>query len=767
MKRLLLLGLALAACNSTPTPVAIGEFAAPGGLAVTSGGDRDLLFIANEGKDSLRALQLCLSPLDGGTNDGGAAVDTCPQAQNLQFIPAPIRVFPASIETGDRPRRLAGVRLSRPDGSPTGVMLAVGADDQLRVVDARNLVEAANHTVLDGGAVAPAPVLALQLDSPAVDVVAENALDAAGLEVSAAPGKTATAFVATVAQGTTKAELLMLQVSVDAQGAAMAPVITGKCTLDPVSPRKLAVVPGGGDRVYIADGARDGDGVVSVTKASIPLPTALPAACTVVRIRAGGRATRSLSVSPAWVEADAGTTDAGSDGGTDAGTIVATTPVPHPAGELVIMVLDPRPGSMPGIDLDPGGILIARTADRAIVPAPPASVFDQTAGLQPMEPIATPGLPREVTFLRSNPTDPACPNASCTPVYVGTSLTTPTPRFNLLATATSTDGGSYFIDVLKRRFVTTGYSQGAAPQAPTSIPPVPVNPSSSDPVPPSFSFLAPTASHPNPGWFTAGVTRTASWRVIWHSPFPGLEDRSGALSASGTGTLILKFTALSLARWVSDPALQLGTGDTVSFSGYQVPAGAPQTCSDLIAGESQSRFELSVVSMPAADTLELAPPLPGAVRPFNISACPSGLQVVAVVRAAGARPWLVFEGASVRGRAKAGEPFVATGRRFDYPLDSTSPAPLLTDDVAVAFQLSGHDPITLGTAWSFSVSSGLTPLLFRDLAVSQGFATSILGYSSSRYPQLVFSAVTGANEVLQADTTVLYSDPLYGVVSYK
>ena len=759
MKRLFVLALALAACNNNLTPVATGAFEAPSGLTVTSGGDRDLLFIANEGRDGLRALQMCLSPLDGGTPlpDGGAAVDPCPATQDLQFVPAPIRVFPGSIETGDRPRRLAGVRLSRPDGSPTGVVLAVGADDQLRVVDARNLVEAANHVALpDGGTATPAPLLALQLDSPGADVVAENPLDATLYEASAPAGQTAAAFVATVAQGATKAELLMLQVGVDAQGAAMVPVVTGKCTLDPVVPRKLAVVPGGGDRVYIADGF--GDGVVWVTKASIPAPSATPAACTVVRVGAGGRATRSVAVSPPWVEAVpvVGATDGG------------TTPTPHPAGELVLMVADPRSGATAGVDLDSGGILVARSADKAIVPVPPASPFDQTAGLQPMEPIATPGLPREVAFLRSNPADPAdCPNASCTPVYIGDLNAAPTSFFNLVAAATSTDGGGYFIDVLKRRFISTSYYQGSV-QAPIITSSLNLIPSSSDPVPPSFAFLTPNANHPTLGWLTAGVTHTANWRVLWHSPFPGLESHAGALSASGTGTLLLKLNGLSLAPWVSDTALQLGAGDTASFLSYVVPAGAPQTCTDLITNESPSRFELSIVSMPAADTLELAPLQPNAnVRPFSISACPTGLQVVAQVRAAGARPWLVFDGNSVRGRAKAGEPFLATEQRFDYPLDYSTPVPLVTDNVAVAFQLGGDDPLTLGTFWSFSLGPGVTPQFFRDINLTQGFATAVLGYSSPRYPQLVFSSVTGANEVVQADATVLGADPIFGVVSYK
>ena len=763
MKRLLVLALAIAACGSNARPVATGEFAAPSGLAITSGGDRDLLFIANEGRDNLRALQICLSPLDGGTPlpDGGAAVDSCPKAENLQFVPAPIRVFPATIETGDRPRRLAGVRLSRPDGSPTGVVLAVGADDQLRVIDARNLVESAHHTVLDGGVTAaPSKVLALQLDSPGVDVVAETLLDAANLEVGMAPGLTATAFVATVAQGAVKAELLMLQVGVDAQGAAMLPVVVGQCTLDPVVPRKLAVVPGSGDRVYIADGA--GDGVVSVLKAGFPAPAATPAACAVARIPAGGRPARSVAVSPPWIEAipvlaaDGGVTDAGG------------TPTPHSAGELVMMVLDPRPGSPDGgTDLDPGGILIARAADKLIVPAPPASVFDATPGLQPMEPIATPGLPREVAFLRSNPTDKNCPNASCTPVFISFFTATSTPRYSLLASATSTDGAGYFIDVLKRRFVNSTYSPTAT-QAPTTSSAT-LEFSTRGTTVPTFTFLAATKDHPNNGWLTAGVSHAASWRVVWHGIFPGLETRTGALSASGTGTILLKLPGLSLTRWMTDPALQLQVGDTVSFPSYQAPADAPVSCTTLVNSESSSRFELTILSIPAPDTLELAPLQPTAtVRAFDfLSACPAGLGVVASVRAAGARPWLVFDGFVVRGRAKAGVPFVATERRYDYPLDDVSPAPLVTDNVAVAFQLDGPDPVQLGNAWSFTVAlQGVTPKPFRDFNAPQGFATSVLGYSSPRYPQLVFSSVTGANEVLQADVTVLDSD-LYGIVAYR
>src|SRR5260221_1724499 len=265
------------------------------------------------------------------------------------------------------------------------------------------------------------------------------------METSAPAGQTATAFAATVAEGTVAAQLLMFQVGLDANGAAMQPALSGQCTLPPVAPRKLAIVPGGGDRVYIADGA--GDGVVFVTKASIPAaagtPSTASAPCTAVRIGAGGRATRSVAVTPPWWD---GTT-------------------PHPAGEFAMMVLEPLTASTAGTDLDNGGLLIARTSDGALVPAPPSSLFDPTdggvqtdggvtaGGLPVMQPISQPtGLPREATFLRAVPPDSTCPlsdggvatkpAAPCNPVYVGFPTHKPLARVSLLAPAARTDGSS-------------------------------------------------------------------------------------------------------------------------------------------------------------------------------------------------------------------------------------------------------------------------------------------------------------------------------------
>src|SRR5438067_13104839 len=120
----LIAAVAVVACTSNPFNVATGEFTAPSGLAATAAVDRDLLFVANSGRDGLRALQLCNAPLflDGGVDPA----DTCPQNEHGQFVPSPIRVFPASIETGDRPMRVAGVRLNQTDGGAAGVALVAG-----------------------------------------------------------------------------------------------------------------------------------------------------------------------------------------------------------------------------------------------------------------------------------------------------------------------------------------------------------------------------------------------------------------------------------------------------------------------------------------------------------------------------------------------------------------------------------------------------------------------------------------------------------------
>src|SRR5207237_3732172 len=131
-------------------------------------------------------------------------------------------------------------------------------------------------------------------------VVAENPVDGNGVEINPAAGTAATAFAATVSSGSTPAQLLMLSVGVDAQGAVTLPTIVGRCSLGAVVPRKLATIPGGGDRVYLANGG--GDGGVSILKSSIPAPADPPAACATAPITGVSRAARSVAVSPQWFD---------------------------------------------------------------------------------------------------------------------------------------------------------------------------------------------------------------------------------------------------------------------------------------------------------------------------------------------------------------------------------------------------------------------------------------------------------------------------------
>ena len=95
MKHIALVGLlALVACGSNPSVIPAGDFSGPSGLAVAPLRDRDLLFVANQGSDELRAMTLCTAPAGAPT--------TCPDREDQQLLPAPIRLVPGSIAAGKR-----------------------------------------------------------------------------------------------------------------------------------------------------------------------------------------------------------------------------------------------------------------------------------------------------------------------------------------------------------------------------------------------------------------------------------------------------------------------------------------------------------------------------------------------------------------------------------------------------------------------------------------------------------------------------------------
>ena len=745
MTRSLLCTLLLAAaCNSTTPNAPSGEFTSPAGIGATGAGDRDLVFIANSGRDSLRALQLCNGPLlaDGGVNPA----DTCPPKENGQFIPAPIRVFPADIQTGERPMRVAGVRLSRADLSAAGVALAVGVDTTVAAVDARTLLD----TVGSPGT-APRPVEHLDLGSRTVDVVAANPVQADpanpqfDLEVPAAPGIPVTAFVAT------QSELLVLDVALDANGFAQPPSVRARCTLSPVVPTKLALVPGSDARVYVADGA--GDGVVSIATSGIA-----GGPCTMDRISAGGRSVRSISLSPRWYETDP--------------AAVGTTVV-HEPGELLMMVLEPLATPEPGQDLDPGGVIFAQTgtgAPKGIVPIPPFPLQDTAR--EPMQPLSLPGtgFTREGTFLRAvmprpvpvpgSPDVTTCTAAPCTPLYIGQPTNSPTHLFNLLAVVTSTDGGTYLIEVPARRFV--NQNTYVTPDDASIVPTM-------DQVP---AFSPATVDSPmltiDVNTFQPGVTHRSNWRTFWHSPIPGLDRRGGIVTPTGRGTLAFAIGGVNLKIWQDDPAIRLGVGDVVSFGAYSLASDGSAACQAVVSGETPYRFELPIVAIPDAGTLELGElPDSETLRGFHPDSC-SAFGVVAEVRTGGAQPWLVLEGATVKGRVQPDGSFVARQRRFDYPrssYDQNAP-PTRANDVAFAFTITGTAPTIPRSSFTWAIGSGQLLLSYNDPVATGGLATAVHAYSSPRHQSLIFTSITGSNEVVQADPAVLFSNTS-GILFYR
>ena len=774
-RALLLLPLLAIACSTNASTVGVGQLNAPTGLAATGAGDRDVMFIANTGRDGLRALQLCNGPLllDGGIDPA----DTCPTNQDRQFVPAPIRVFPTTVETGERPMRIAGVRLSRADGSSAGVALVTGqADAQVSSAKA-TLIE----TQSTGGA--SRPVLHLDLAGPApdggtlesqlVDVVAANPVDPElDIEVSAPPARTVTAFVAT------RSELVVLDVGLDASGFAQVPSIRARCTLGPVVATKLAVVPGDDAQVFVADGA--GDGVVSIQTASVA-----GGPCTVDRFTAGGRQVRSVALSPRWYDQDA-------SGQTRT----------RPAGELMMMVVEPLATAQPGRELDTGGVLFAGTGRglvlRGIVPIPP---FDPTKDVaEPMQPISLPakGLTREGTFLRAIKPRPGplppdvvniCTAPPCTRLYVG-QPTTSTPSsvqlFGLLAVVSATDGITYFIDVPNRRLVnynryTLANDAGLVPTLDS---------------PPSYSTVvtSPPVLTVDTSTFEPGVTHRGSWRAVWHSRIPALERRAGTVTHAGADILRFTTTPADLAAWRDDPVIALGAGDVVAFAAVSLAADTSQPCQDMVSSEAQNpvRFELTIADVqPDHLDLQISSIVyrPAGSAVFHPEACSGGFGAVAEVRAAGTQPWLVLEAKpgdleaarlSVNGRVAEGGKFLVHQQRFDYPRstydpgDPTSIPPKLpqaarVNDVAFSFQLSGPIPTPQGTGFVgfvWNIGSGYLPVAYSDVNATAGLATVVYPYSSRRLPSLVFTSLTGSNEVLQADPALVLSPTATGVVGY-
>ncbi len=481
---------------------------------------------------------------------------------------------------------------------------------------------------------------------------------------------------------------------------------------------------------------------------------------------------------------------------------------------------DPRAGK------EAGALIFLRMTDGTIAPRPPHGFFDTATtdgGTLPvMEPIKvttqlggtssgqslqSPALAREVSFLKSPPPEfcaPSHPNRPCGLLVVAQSQ----QFVGLTAVVTASDGATYFLDVDRRRFFNdlrnvSGFP-GPAPfiVVQPALAPAP----GPDVVTPGLtltngdieSTTFPVALR-GQGLLTAGVTRSANWHVVFHAQVPGLERHGGTMSVASTdadgtpltyqldmpGVDFSKYTSITTGCGVPGRyCVGLGVCDAVAFDAFSQPQAAP-VCTELQNEQAiQGQRELTILAINGS-TLTIGPyraapglcPAPETADPpagpFKPPASCFPVGVTAEVRVAhgvGDRPWLVFENSEVRGRAKVGEQFNGYEPRFDYPFDplfspDDSDLPVFTaEDIGFSFTLTGGDPVPKAS-WFVALASNQSPVLVKDLLVQPGVAGPVVVYSSAKYPNLVFTGITGANSVLMIDPSLI--GLIDGVTAYR
>lgn len=762
MKRIAWLGplLATLACGSNPSVIPAGDFSGPSGLAIAPLADRDLLFVANQGSNELRAIMLCTA--------AAGAPTTCSQQDDQHFLPAPIRLFPGSISVDKRPLRLAGAPVTDASGVPHGAVLVAGSDNMLRVLDATSIFNASVDK-----SVKAAPAKILDLPDVPIDVVAT---DVAGTSV--------TAIVATQPPTGISGALTVLTLTLDANGLVATPQVTGQCALD-FQPTRLALVPGDAapKLVYVADGTPDGtpggvgDGAVEVSVPDIPAGTATPIpACPVTRRLPASdpadsprlaRPLRSIALNPAFTFAPPPPTPdapppAPQSFAPGALLIGATTQDKALCANHGVPVCPPELNVPAGTvcadhgtrSCGRGRVILLLTnvgGQSALVAAPtiPTPPLLPSSGA-PMVPLSPPAPAREVAFQISGL---RLFNTTAQSV-----LQTP-PLLGLVA---AEDGGTYFLDVVNRRFFND--IRDTATDLPVPI----LGSFTLTPAPttglPTLTLAPVAPNQPNklePGWVQTGVTRSGQWRVIWHGVMPGLESLSGALSrAAGSPTLSLRL-AKSLAPWTSAPELQLGApstctapypqcvGDFVHIVSYSATNGCaalgtvPTTVDVPIAAIDPDGLGMQLLAVPGFD--------PGS-ECFAAGSVGATVEVHAGTTTPGA--WMVFEGLDALGRFPHGSQFVILGPRIDYafPPAMGAPPPSPRDPV-LSFTVAGDEPSTVGTFFSLTYDDRETVSGIRDtsFAGQGGFAGAILPYTSPRHTDPVFfTALTGSNSVLEA-----------------
>jgi hypothetical protein len=754
------MALALVGCGSNPSVIPAGDFSGPTGLAVAPLADRDLLFIANQGSNELRAMSLCTAP--AGTSS------TCSSTEDQQLLPAPIPLFPGSITVGQRPVRLAGAPLTAAGNTPHGAVLVIGSDKFLRVVDAASVFAASRTKPVQAGL--PQQVALPEIP---VDVVAGDV-----------PGPSVTAVVATLAGTGVPAALTVFDVALDAKGVATPSAPRQQCALDFV-PGRLALVPGlaapdGRPQfVYVADGTPDGtpggtgDGAVEFSVAAIPAVPNPPGGpippCPAPRRLAASdpadsprraRPLRSLALSPAFVGTDglsvaAGTFLLGATATdkalcTDHGTQTCPAGLNIPAGAVCADHGTRSCGR--------GRLILIRTnvgGQSQLLRAPAPSGQDDPA--VPMVPLSARTPASEVAFIARASCPPPTTPQECTALR----LLSNTPAVlhpPIIGVASTEDGTTVFLDVRNRRFFNDARDTGVAAPIPTvtsfTLTPGPSNGAS----PTVFTFAA-VGSGPSQslsGWMNAGVTRSAQWRAVWHGVMPGLESLSGDLSrAAGSPTVSLRLPpGNSLAPWTSSRELQLGAASACSLPYPQcvgdfvrvLSYSRANTCSAL--GTAPSTIDLPIAAIDADGLGMRLQAVSGFDPGPDCFASPLRATVEVHAGTTTAGPWTVFEGLDALGRLPHGQQYVITGPRFDYPLDPTIPPP--GRDIVLSFTLSGPQPDVAGTFWSVVISDGQAITGFRDASSVglAGFGGPMVVYTSPRRTDaVVFTALTGSNSL--------------------
>ena len=813
----------VSSCSTQQTLSTGNDFSAPTGVTTVSATDRDFLIVANAGSSDLRALNICTAFADGGTPG------TCPSNQDFTFVPGPIRVVPASFPVATRPLRLAGISLESGSqrggavliaGSPTtpfqlldgGVPASPdgGPGNSILVVDSNDIlaVEFATEKAM------PTPGL-IPLDTPAIDVISADT-----------PADTRLAFALTLGEGAIKSQIIVLSASLDGNGKTVVKQ-TARCALDIIG-AKLALVPGSISKLYVADATPNGvvggvgDGAIELDVAQIQALGSVtpPAACPAGRrIPATDtyatpprpRPLTALALNPLVVtDVHASPTDAGivcPDGNAPPGPGDLCAPqVLYAAGEMLLGVT----GSS-GAPLDPtdptsgkeaGKLVFVRTFKGDLAPIPPFDFHED--GRLPMKPLAVNGLARDVAFLTPPPREKCptqFPDRPCGIIYLVLGGSRP---YGLAAVATSTDGSSYFIEASLRRFFNDSrdYTNGTTSLGPTpSISSLPyLSPPSAvgatdipalnfaDPDPVILAdggvdILTDGGVNPLPGGrpqslVTAGVSLTGRWTATYHGTIAGLERRSGTISKNPTGdgfhvdlpnAQLDKVASLSASCGKPNRyCLGLGVGDFASFYLFSALPGRT-LCQELTDENTRAARELRIDAF-TSNSLELGvepnPLATGAFSTLPASCFPAAVSLeVRAGEGVGNRPWVILQGVEQRGRVAFDEQFFGYEPRFDYPLDLPAGSGLtaaFTQDVGVSFTITGGAP-SPKSSFFFSVASGQAPTATRD--PSSVFAGALSVYNSVKITNLVFTAVTGSNEVLQTDPAFIGA--LNGTIAYR